>query len=147
MEQHVLARRESLARRSVRQRVKQVQPLLVGPEHLCPDHERLERRRLVQIADVPLDGVGAVARFEVRRVETDVAQEGIGRVAEDLAVARLGHVAVVVDPGRIDRRLEQAKRLPRVELLALARSRLEQAALVLAEDLPRGVPPGAQGLE
>ena len=73
VQQHVLAGRERLAAATVEQRVEQVEPLLVGCEHLRLHGERLERRDLAQIADMTLDGIGAVATLEVRVVDADVA--------------------------------------------------------------------------
>ena len=74
VQQHVLAGRERLAAATVEQRVEQVEPLLVGCEHLRLHGERLERCDLAQIADMTLDGIGAVATLEVRVVDADVAR-------------------------------------------------------------------------
>ena len=90
-----------VSRCAVHERVEEVQPLLVRAEDLREDSDGLEPRDLVEEADVGLDRVRAEAAVEVVRVDTHVARSA-SVAGEHLQVARLGHVAVVVDPRRID---------------------------------------------
>ena len=93
-----------------------------------------------EMADVALDRVGAVAALEVRGVDADVAEERVRRVAEHLEVAALGHVAVVVDPRGVDRRLVQAQRSRRIVDPSRVAAAANSRASCSSEHLARGVP-------
>ena len=59
---------------------------------------RIARVRLVLVHDVGLDREPAEAPGEIGLVEADQAQQRVAGVAEQLQVAALVHVAVIVDP-------------------------------------------------
>ena len=110
VEQQLLGRRELGLVARPQQAVEQQQALCVVPEQLRLDQHLLAGPRLVQEREVRLDREVAAARRQVRGVDADVAQQGVRGVAEQLQVAALVRVAVVVDPLRADAVAVQAQR-------------------------------------
>jgi 16S rRNA G966 N2-methylase RsmD len=49
-----------------------------------------------------LDGVEALSRGAVAVVVADEAEDMVGRFSESRQIRRLGHVAIIVEPGRVD---------------------------------------------
>lgn len=82
--EHVLAGRKRVATRRVPHRVEEMEPLLVGAENLRQHLQRLESGDLPTMPEVRLDRVGAVTALEVPRVDSDVAEEGVRRLGEDV---------------------------------------------------------------
>ena len=107
MQQHLLGGRERVAGRRMDHRLEHVQPLLVDREHLRRRVDRLQRPHLLQMHDVRLDGEIAAAAVVIGLVDAGEGQERVRAVRKDLQIARLGHVAVIVDPFRRDARLEE----------------------------------------
>ena len=93
------------------QRMQQPHALVIGLENPRRDVEGLERAGLGLVHHVGLDGIHGAAGPAVGVVDAGVAEQGIGRIAKYLQVARVGHVAVVVDPLRPHPGLEHAQRL------------------------------------
>ncbi len=87
-----------------------VDALAVDTQHLQCEGELVAFVALAQVVQVGLGGVQRTPVGAVLLVDTEVAEEGVGVVADDEQVARLAHVAVVVAPGMRDGRLVQAKR-------------------------------------
>ena len=94
--------------------------------------------RLALVHDVGLDREPAEAPGEIGLVEADQAQERVRGVAEQLQVAALVHVAVIVDPVGRDRRPVEAQGLGEVDGVdvGLAEARVVEPRRVLLEDLP-----------
>ena len=92
------------------QDVEDVQPLLVGGEHLGRHGDRVARPELAEVGEVRLDSEVAPAGGEIVRVDPDRGEERVRRVAEDLQIPALVDVAVVVDPVRRDVRRVQPER-------------------------------------
>jgi hypothetical protein len=98
--EYVLTGRHRLIFAPADDRVEQVQPPVVPAEHLGGRIDAVARVQLAHVAYVRLGGVVAPAGGEVGGVDADQAEQRVGRVAEQLQIAELGDMAVVVDPIR-----------------------------------------------
>ncbi len=87
------------------------------------------------MADVGFDRVVAVAGLDIGEVDADHLEQCIGGVAEELQVAMLGHVAVVVDPGGVDLGIDQTQRPGRVQALRRAAALFPKPLLEIGEQL------------
>ncbi|MCY1502595.1 hypothetical protein D9M68_366950 [compost metagenome] len=116
MECHLLGGRDRFVGLGVVDRREDVQALLVGGQHLAGRIERVAEPGFAEVPDVGLDGVVAVAVAHIVEIDADQTQQAIGRIAEDLEIAMLGHVAVVVDPGSTDLGVDDAQRLDVAEV-------------------------------
>ena len=92
---------------------------------------RLGSFALAEMADVGLGREVAVARRPHRPRRRRSAQQRVGAIAEDLQIAALGHVAVVVDPGGADPALDKPQRRAS-PIGRRRRGRRDQALLVVA---------------
>src|ERR1700755_269994 len=90
---------------------------------------------LAEVADMRLDRIIAVAGLDVVEIEADKPQQRIGRFAEDLQVAMLGHVAVVVDPGRADLCFNETERSCRIVPGLVTAGRVQKRCLEFLEQL------------
>ncbi len=99
---HLLACSDQHSVTATMQSMKQVDPLGVDTKYPCQDVDRLERLRFRCVSDMRLDRVHGATRAPIGIIHTDRAPQHIGRIAKHLHVARIGHVAVVINPLRPD---------------------------------------------
>ncbi len=133
VEEHHLGRRDRLRLAVAQEHVEDVQPLLVAAEHLRRHVDGVARGELAQVREVRLDREVAAARGEILGVDADRPQQRVARVAEQLQVAALVDVAVVVDPVGGHPRTVEAEQAGAVQLRARRTRRSEEPALPFGE--------------
>ncbi len=104
---HLFAGRDRRVIAAAMQPMKHVQALVIEPQHVRGDVQRFARFGLAQVFDVALNGIKHPARPAVGLIDADPPIQRIHRIAEDLAEAEIGHMAVVVHPFRPHHGVEQ----------------------------------------
>ena len=98
MEQHLLGAGQQTMVAAMVDAVEDVDAFFVSAEHLGGGVDRLQPGDLVDMHDMGFDGIVAKAARVIAGVDAEAAEQRVGAVAEDLEIAALSHVVVVVDP-------------------------------------------------